>query len=288
MLQPPLPRVLVTGATGRVGTLLRAAWMMAPPARFLPVWQTRVARGDGWLFWDILGTRCPDMTPAPDVIVNLAGAPPTRPDALADNLDLARAAHETAVRFGSRHLFLASSAAVYAPDHPGLMAESRKLRPVTPYGRAKADMERAALCWTGPAITILRIGNVVGADALLGAARPDHPVRLDPVPGHLGGPERSWIGPATLADALGSLIVQALAATPLPRVLNLAQTPARTMGEMLDAAWIPWHFGPHNPRVAGRVALAGSRLTHTLPMPLPPADPARMVAEWRSLTRLSA
>ncbi len=288
MGQSALPRVLITGATGRVGTLLRAAWTMAPPAGFHPVWQTRVARRDGWLYWDISRTPCPAMDPAPDIVLNLAGAPPTRPDALADNLRLARAAHDAAVRFGARHLFLISSAAVYAANCSGLMDESHLPRPATPYGVKKAEMERAALCWTGPALTILRVGNVVGADALLGAACPGSAVRLDPVPGHHDGPERSWIGPATLAGALGSLIMQALTGARLPSVLNLAQAPVRSMGEMLDAASIPWHFGPYNPRVAGRVALAGARLSDTLPAALPPADPARMVAEWRSLVRLSA
>jgi nucleoside-diphosphate-sugar epimerase len=283
-----VPVVLVTGATGRVGTLLRAAWTQRPPAGFRPVWQTRRAAGPGWISWDMLGAPCPDMTPAPAVILNLAGAPPAREDALSDNLALARAAHDAAQLFGSRHLFLASSAAVYEADVPGLMPESLPPRPATPYGRAKAEMERAALTWSGPAVTILRIGNVVGADALLGAARPGAPVRLDPVPGERRGPERSWIGPATLADAFEGLITQALASAALPDVLNLAQAPTRFMGEMLDAAWIPWQFGPHNPRVARRVALAGARLAHALPRPLPPADPARMIAEWRSLARLSA
>ncbi len=84
-----LPTVLVTGATGRVGTLLRAAWSQEPPSRFVPVWQHRgIGTRHGWLRWDMLGEPCPILPQPPAVIVNLAGVTGSGPG-LSRNLALA-------------------------------------------------------------------------------------------------------------------------------------------------------------------------------------------------------
>ncbi|PZQ97736.1 MAG: epimerase [Cereibacter sphaeroides] len=287
MPESDLPVVLITGSTGRVGTLLHRAWTMQPPLRFRPLWQGRGSQPEGWLCWDMLSQECPPVDPAPRIVLNLAGISPLRPDALALNLPLARAAHLAARRFGASHLFLASSSAVYGPASAGLLTETLTPKPATPYGIAKAEMERAAQGWAGPRAIILRIGNVVGADGLIGGSRQGRMVSLDPVACQERGPERSWIGPATLARTLEGLVDRALSGASLPDVLNIAQSPPRSMAEMLDVARIPWRFGPHNPNVIGRVALADNLLSQALSPPLPPADPALMIAEWRKLSQVS-
>ena len=63
--EPALPAVLITGATGRVGTLLRAAWAARVPTRFRPVWQTRLQDVPGWVMWDMLHRPCPHIDPPP-------------------------------------------------------------------------------------------------------------------------------------------------------------------------------------------------------------------------------
>lgn len=281
-----LPTVLVTGATGRVGTLLRGAWSQEPPSRFVPVWQHRgTATGHGWLLWDMLGEPCPILPQPPAVIVNLAGVTGSGPG-LSRNLALAQAAHRAAQRLGCRHVVLASSAAVYGPGPlEGLLDEADALRPVSPYGHAKLSMERLAGRGEGPGVTCLRIGNIPGADGLLGRAAVGPELILDPACGLPSGPERSWIGPRTFASALAALVGVALDGHDLPPVLNIAQDPPLPMAALLDVARLRWRFGPPREGTIARVALATRRLTEILPAPLPPATSAALVAEWQSLLR---
>jgi nucleoside-diphosphate-sugar epimerase len=280
------PIVLVTGATGRVGTLLRAVWSQEPPDRFVPVWQHRgTATGLGWLRWDMLDEPCPILPQPPAVIVNLAGVTGSGPG-LSRNLALARAAHCAGQRLGCRHVFLASSAAVYgAGPLSGLLDEADALRPASAYGRAKLAMERLLSRANGPGVTCLRIGNIPGAGGLLGGAPVRPGLILDPAPGLPCGPERSWIGPRTLASALADLVGLALNGAQLPPILNIAQDPPLPMAALLDAAHLRWRFGPAREGTIARVALATSRLTETLAAPLPLATPASLVAEWHSLSR---
>ena len=84
-----------------------------------------------------------------------------------------------------------------------MLDETMPADPVSEYGRAKRDAEQAlakGLAGSGVGLTCLRIGNIAGADALLGgqAASGAAQVVLDPVAGQPMGPERSYIGPLTL------------------------------------------------------------------------------------------
>jgi hypothetical protein len=99
------------------------------------------------------------------------------------------------------------------------------------------------------------------------------PVTLDPVAGGRG-PVRSYIGPATLAHVLNTLAH----APDLPAILNIASPGPVAMADLLDAAHIPWTFGPPRAGAIPRVALSTARLEGIVP--LPPADPQAMIAEW--------
>lgn len=230
--------VVITGASGRLARLLRphldAVWL---------------GRDDAW----------PERA---GTVLNLAGV--TDPTGrMEDNVTTAETAVAEGARRGAR-VFLMSSAAVYGAG-AGDFAETDPLRPLSPYGHAKARMEAV------PAPVVLRLGNVAGADALLGRAG-DH-VTLDPTGPR--GPLRSYIGPRTLAQVL-----RVLFATPdLPRILNVAEPGPVAMADLLDAAGLPWAFGPPRAGAMPRVGLDTTRLQAICP--LPPADPARMVAEWR-------
>lgn len=283
-------RLLVLGATGRLGRMLRMAWAAAPPAGLEPLWQTRRAPppGGGWLCWDMLAAPPPGGLRA-DAVLCLAGV--TRgalPADLAQNAGLARAALAAARAAGARHLLLASSAAVYGPGAADA-AESCPPAPVSAYGRAKLAAERAAAAAAdrpgrgpGPALTCLRIGNVAGADALLGGAAPGRAVVLDRFPGG-AGPLRSYIGPGGLARVLAALAWRAGQGAALPRVLNLAAPGAVAMADLLAEAGLAWRWRPAPPGAVARAVLDVSRLAALV---APPAGgAAAIVADWRAAGR---
>ncbi len=273
----PLP-LLVTGATGRIGGALRAVWPETAAAAMLqPHWQARGPR-PGFAAWDIVSDPCPAGLAA-GIVLGLAGGR----RAGADETPLALATLRAARDQGARHVFLMSSAAVYgAADAP--LTETSPLAPLGAYGEQKRAMELAAQDFAAQAglrLTLLRLGNVAGFDALLGGARPGVPLLLDPVSGAMGGPLRSYIGPVSLGHVLAGLARLAAKGVALPDVLNIAAAPALRMAALLGAAGIDWHYGPENPDVLPQVVLECTRLTALLP--LPDASAAAMVAEWRGL-----
>ncbi|HMO06789.1 MAG TPA: NAD-dependent epimerase/dehydratase family protein, partial [Paracoccaceae bacterium] len=158
--------LLVLGATGRIGIALRQVW--GPDAA---IWQARAPRA-GFVAWDILADPAPAGV-ASGVVLLLAGGR----SAAGQDAALARATLRAAQAQGARWVFLASSAAVYGPGEG--LAESASAAPVSAYGEAKRAMEMAAHDVRGVPVTLLRIGNVVGADGLIGAAMPGQPVLLD-------------------------------------------------------------------------------------------------------------
>ena len=266
----------MTGAQGRLGRLLRHVW-----ADRAVIWQSRRALGANGLTWDFsadLPTGWPDRA----VILHLAGITRGSAGDLAVNVDLARALAVAARRQGAAHVLFASTVAVYRPG-PLALDEMTPPDPVSDYGRTKLAAEQAlaeGLAGTGTGLTCLRIGNIAGADALLGgqAASGAARVTLDPVPGQRTGPERSYVGPITLAQVLQQLIRRA---PDLPGVLNLAQPGAVAMGDLLDAAGLPWDFGPARAGAVPRALVATDRLQAMLPVPV--ATASALAAELRRL-----
>ena len=178
-----IPKVLVLGATGRIGTILRKRWPQDPgwgAIRDQVTWQTRqvaAGLGPGWCGLDPL--RQPgalaQAASGQTVILCLAGVVTGRAPGsdLDDNVTLAEAAIRAAADTRAR-VILASSAAVYG-NQAGVLDEAAVLAPQNAYGRAKATMEArgAALgAELGVAVTSLRIGNIAGIDAILGGWRP--------------------------------------------------------------------------------------------------------------------
>lgn len=266
--------ILITGASGRLGRVLRAAWPARLAGLARPLWQSRGGAVPGAVVWDPLAGPYRGPALAGGAILHLAGG---RIDAAA-TVALARAVCDLARRQGAALVLLASSSAVYGPGED--LAEEAPLRPAGDYGAAKRAMEAAVA--GRPGVTCLRIGNVLGADALIGAAVPGRPVTLDPVPGHEGGPVRSYIGPLAFAEVLARLCLRGIGgAGALPPVLNLAAAPPVAMGALLDAAGLPWAYGPPNPGVVARVTLDVARLAALVGAEATAATPAGMVAEWR-------
>lgn len=274
--------VVVTGSGGRVGTLLRRAWSAAPSPGLRPIW---CGRGQGFdLKWDIGSGPAPDLPPGAVVLHLAAIVAPLSAQDRARALQIGQDVAEACRLSGAVALLAASSAAVYAPSaRPA--AEEDTPAPVTPNGLSKAKTETAlvrACAAAGVRLCRLRIGNVPGADALFGPRPPGSPtLRLDPVPGRDGGPVRSWIGPATLADALARLCRLAADGLLLSEVLNLAQDPPLAMADLLRASGLPWSWGAPNPAVIADAVLSTAQLGRVIP--LPPATPRGLMAEVRAL-----
>ncbi len=281
--------VLVLGANGRIGRLLRQCWgggSLRWQARARPADRLVDSPAGGGADWRIL-----DPLNAPQAlfeaaegcraILCLAGVTPGQPGDMEDNIRLGAAAIRAGAASGAR-VFLASSAAVYGRQ-AGLLREDRPLRPASPYGAAKARMEQegaALAAGLGVQAVMLRIGNIAGLDAILGGWRAGF--RLDRFADGRT-PRRSYIGPRTLADVLAALI-----ATPdLPGVINLAQPGAIAMGDLLRAAGRDFALRPAPDTAIPEVALDVTRLSALLPaeLALDPADPAHMAAEWAALQR---
>lgn len=148
-------------------------------------------------------------------------------------------------------------------------------------GAASARMESgpshaAAAC---PQICVLRLGNVVGADALSAAILGARPVLLDRCAGG-AGPVRSVIGPVTLGQVLLALAVRAVSGAGLPAVLNVAQPGPVAMAALCAAAGRGFGWRPAGPATLPLAALETGALQALVP--LPAADPAALVAEWRA------
>lgn len=273
------PRILVLGATGRIGRVLRQCW-----GGDAALWQARTPqKGPGWALFDPLGDAAAlaDAAQGVSAILCLSGVTNVRAangGDMADNTHLARAAIRAAAGSGARVL-LASSAAVYG-NQPGVLGESTPLAPLSDYGRAKADMEDMAIK-TGSDLGVstcsLRIGNIAGLDAILGGWRPGF--QLDRFADGRT-PRRSYIGMATLARTLGDL----LAAPALPHTLNIALPQLVEMGALLDAADLAWQPRPAPDSAIAEVALDVSALGAFTSVPRAASLPETLVAEWRKLT----
>lgn len=267
------PRVLVLGATGRIGRVLRAHW-----GAEAALWQTRRPEaGAGWVQFDPL--REPDALARAaaevETILCLSGVTPGRGGDMGDNVTLARAAVQGAAQSGARVL-LASSAAVYG-NQQGDLDEATPLAPLSDYGRAKQEMEQecALLGSTlGVETTALRIGNIAGLDAILGGWRPGF--QLDQFADGRT-PERSYIGPISLARVLRDLT----ALPDLPGVLNIAAPGAVEMGALLDRAGLGWTARAAPDTAIARVALDVSALCALSPVAPQEGRPEALVRQWQ-------
>ena len=279
---------LLVGASGRVGRLLLAHWRRRPPPARLARQYRRGGDGLDTLVW------LPLDGPAAledwarrngeiDAMLVFAGATPGSAD-LVDNRRLAEACMGAALRLGISTCLVASSAAVYGAGNGIPFREDGVPEPVSAYGHAKCEMERACLLHRdrGLGVSVLRIGNVAGADALLGQvteAGATRTIMLDRFDDG-GGPVRSYIDPATLARVLETL---ASRDGELPFRLNIAAPSPVPMAALLDAARLPWAWRPAPPEAVQHVTLDCTRLSALYPFGADASDPAAIVGAWRLL-----
>ena len=255
---------LILGASGQIGQMLYRLWDQGLlDFGGTPVWQHRIASPQKQtLIWDTLSDPAPDI--ACSGVICLAGGP-----SVARNVDLAQAA--VTVARGAPVLF-ASTQAVYGPQ-VGVMTEDSPCLPQGTYGETKLAAEHAIAAH--PNVTSLRIGNAIGADALLRSVQRG-PVRLDQFPDGQG-PRRMMIGPQSLGQAFIDMLALGDIAAP---VLNLAQPGLVAMADLLEAARADWAW-----QAAPATALPSLEmdLTHVQRLiDLAPADPADLMAQVRA------
>ncbi|MGC1430469.1 MAG: NAD(P)-dependent oxidoreductase [Albidovulum sp.] len=279
--QRDIGRVLVVGGSGRLGQLLRRAW--AHLGQDGLIWQHR---REGPMIFDPLHEpeKFTAAATGADTILNLAGVTGSDRSALALNTDLALAAVRAAKAASVKRVFLASSAAVYGSTLSG--REDDVLDPASAYGMAKLAMERAVLQQVmiagGPAVTSLRIGNVAGADQLLGigVGVGDEPQRLHVFKkGH--GPARSYCGPLEMARQLAALFAAAKIGQDIPPVLNLSLDGTVRMEALLEADGRPW-VGVRAPESLAPVVRLDVTLLRTL-TPVGDADAHGIVRDLRTV-----
>lgn len=292
---PTVPRLLVVGGTGRLGGLLRRAWMAPGGAGALralhPVWQARAEGQGGDILFDPLTAPAAfaRAAGAADVVLNLAGVVSGTADQLADNRRLALAAAAAAAEAGVP-LLQASSAAVYGAQ-AGPLSEDGPTQPAAPYGQAKLEAEEAlealAPADRSPAIVLLRIGNVAGADALLGGPAPAEGRVLDIFPDGRA-PRRSYIGPQALAEALARLVRLLAGGIAVPGRINLALPGAVGMDALLGAAGATWAPRPAPTGAIPEVTLDVARALALDLIPETPAQAAAIVADLATLPPMQA
>ncbi|EPX77762.1 NAD-dependent epimerase/dehydratase family protein [Litoreibacter arenae] len=275
------------GASGRVGSLLLQHWRSAPPIIPLRT-QSRGERFD--LKWSpiIDGPdplcRFADRQGGLSGIIALSGATPSTRGNLSETALLADAVLSAAVKAGVPRVLFTSSSAVYALGEN--LSESDEPAPTSDYGQAKVDMESVVAQSAGTTLDAccLRIGNVAGADALLGR-KSNTPVLLDRFPdGH--GPRRSYIGPIQLAKVLERLMLHPAR---LPLVLNVAAEPPVRMSDLLQAAGLPWEWvpAPEERLKTQSITLDCTGLAKITGKASLAASPASMIAELRKLGALA-
>lgn len=263
---------LVLGTTGLVGRALIRVW----PSDAAPgIWQhrprARLMASVPALEWDILNSPLPELPLTPSGMIVLAGVTGNDPDALALNTELAVKAVAAARQAGIARILIASSQAVYGTARP-LVNETTPCHPVSPYGRAKLHMEQALAGVEG--VTMLRLGNVAGADSLFRMVSRQAPTLDRFSDGQ--SPLRSYIGPVTLARVLNRLLDPSL---DLPPVMNVASPGLVAMSALLDAARQPFSWTDAPSSALPRLELDVSRLAAL--MPLETARPDALVNEAR-------
>jgi UDP-glucose 4-epimerase len=280
-------KTTLLGSNGRLGGMLKRHAI-----RTGLDWTFQQRNGPSGLSWsgDFNDPEAEAIFGEGDTIINMVGETGADQDRLeATNIHFVHALLNRAKNAGVAHVVLASTAAVYGPGHGAPFAESDALWPVTAYGVSKVAMEETAYaCTNGPAITILRIGNVAGADALLSAAY-QCTSRGQPLSLHRfsngSAAERSYIGPSSLAEVVTKL---AQRATRGVQILNIAHPMPVYLDDLLagyKAHLLPdltWESAPAPDGVPPSVVLDTSALCeiHSFEDTTDPADLfARQVAE---------
>ncbi len=239
---PHTHKILVLGANGRLGRMVRAVWSNPrfQEIEVIPVSRLGDAEGSGFA-WN------PDddsgVFPQVDAVLALWGVIRGDPPVLKQNVVLAEKAIEVAEKTGAQTLLHASSVAVYAfGDDP--LSEESELDPVSPYGQSKLEMERIVLNHpTQVRQVLMRIGNVAGTQSLFDNLAKGQSITLDRFSDGTG-PVRSFIAPHDLAASVLALAGDDSVSGPV----NIAAPGVTAMADLVTAAGcqLEWRDAPTN------------------------------------------
>lgn len=245
-----LPTVLVTGASGQFGWVLR--YGLARHAPDMPIiYHGRTERPMSHGQWRFLDVQAPasewvDFIGGlrPDVVLHLAGV--THSQNISEqmmtqiNADCTVKIAQAAQAAGVRHFFFASSAAIYGaqPDTVAALTEAGPINPVSAYGRSKqaAEQMMADCTFEGMGVTALRYATTAGSDQLLLNALGrtlDAPLTLHKFDNGRGA-ERSYLGPDDLGRYHMRLFMEGAQRAALPQALNVATPGSIFMDKLLD------------------------------------------------------
>lgn len=282
-------KLLVIGASGRVGRLLAAHWAAEGAPVCLQARGAPVRDDLPVLRWSPLEDGPAPLArrlragPGARAMLVLAGVTPSSSGGgdLGLNVRLAEACLHAAAEAGIGRVLLASSSAVYPGGRATPWREDEAPeRPPSAYGAAKRAMEAAGDAWRGRGLSVcaLRIGNVAGADSLLlNAEKPE--VHFVDRFASGGGPVRSYIGPASLARVVETLA----AAEELPPALNVAAPAPVAMADLARAAGGDWRWRPAPEDAIERLTLDCTALTRYVHFAPAESTATEMVAQWRAL-----
>lgn len=269
--------VVLLGASGRLGAMVRRYW----PGDVPLICHSTTDR-PGFVVFDLAleSEKAKAAMRGAGAVICLSGVTPARVAARGDvysrNTELALAALSAARRAGAGRVLLASSAAVYG-NVGGMLREDTECAPQNDYGLSKLAMEQAAAAHGHP-VTSLRIGNVAGADAILGGWRDG--MQIDQFADQ-STPRRSYIGPATLANVLYGLSQ----ADQLPDVLNVAAPGAVEMGALLDSAGLAWAPRPAPVGAIADVTLNVDALRQIVDLSPDSGTVRHIMSEWQDWQR---
>ncbi|MEP3441772.1 MAG: NAD(P)-dependent oxidoreductase [Sulfitobacter sp.] len=283
-------KVLVLGSSGRIGTMLRPVWDTETCGREIEfTYQTRRPDPEhvSDVVWSLEGPAPAQLREAGpfDVLLVLSGVVPRAGAKLEQNMAIGLNSLEAAKALGAKTVVLASSSAVYGMQSDSPYHEDDCPAPANDYGRAKYDMEQRCAVHArdlGLMLCCLRIGNVAGADALLGngaALKPGERLRIDSFDGG-ATPLRSYIGPHTLAKVLCEL---AQNHKTLPDALNIGAPNPVEMAALAQAAGMAFDLVPAMGSAHQYITLDCAALAGLYSFSATDSDPAQMVAQWRSL-----
>lgn len=184
---------------------------------------------------------CAEVFEGVDLIINFALDPAYRSGPYRADIDVDRRLGAEAARRGLRYVLL-SSRKVYAPAAAFGASEDAPIGPSDAYGRNKWITEQALRELLGPALTVLRIGNVLGyeripgrssfANLMLARLKAEGRILLDVSP----FVRRDFLPVEDVARALGRVVAHGLRGT-----FNLGSGVAVECGRI--ALWVLEGYG---------------------------------------------
>ncbi|WP_420861689.1 NAD-dependent epimerase/dehydratase family protein [Algirhabdus cladophorae] len=250
-------QILVTGGTGKLAQSM-AQSMASGDAPFEMLRLSRRRDDPNCLYWDqAQSSIVPPLARTPDALVHLAGATPVGDQAYDGTIPLAHATLALAQALGIKRMIVVSSIAVYGPPLARPFLEEDQLNPAHPYGQSKRDLEhhmqRNHSAFGVKEISILRLGNVIGADQLGHLAKSATAANPLQIAQFEDGSYamRSYLNAALLCDVIAQLV----SAGSMPSVFNVSTLTPIGMDVVADKLGAPWIARDATPQDVPLVAM---------------------------------